>query len=41
VRIIRFSLGLAKASRRRERFPRQIADVVTKRLKRFAARWFL
>ena len=41
MRIIRFSLGLADASRRRERFPRQVADVITKDLKRFAARWFL
>jgi hypothetical protein len=30
VRIMRFSLELAEASRRREQFPRQIADVVTK-----------
>ena len=29
VRIIRFSLGLAEASRRREQFPRQIAEVLT------------
>jgi hypothetical protein len=41
MRIIRFSLGLAKASRRRAWFPRQVADVVTKKLKRIGARWFL
>src|SRR6266567_9556199 len=36
VRIIRFSLALAEASRRRERLPRQIADVFTERVRTLA-----
>jgi len=40
VRIIRFSLELAEASGRRERFPRQVADVLTKRSGTNESPWF-
>jgi hypothetical protein len=40
VRFIRFSLGLAEASRWREQFSGQIADVVTKWLGPSKSRWF-
>ena len=40
MRIMRFSLELAEASGRRERFSRQVADVVTKRSGTNESRWF-